>query len=82
MDWLFALHNKVKQNLLYSVFFVFDISHTKKKSLMSLCDVVMADLMKCLFAAKPKCIWRVVVERNSMPGDGVIGREMVIFAIM
>lgn len=56
MDWLFALHNKVKQNLLYSVFFVFDISQKKKKSLMSLCDVVMADLMKCLFAAKPKCI--------------------------
>lgn len=56
MDWLFALHNKVKQNLLYSVFFVFDISQKKKKSLTSLCDVVMADLMKCLFAAMPKCI--------------------------
>lgn len=56
MDWLFALHNKVKQNLLYSVF-EFDISQKKKKkSLMSLCDIEMADLMKCLFEAKPKCI--------------------------
>ncbi len=32
MDWLFALHNKVKQNLLYSVFIVFDISQKKTKN--------------------------------------------------
>lgn len=49
------------------MYLLLDIYKKKKISLMSLCDVVKADLMECLFVATPKCIWRVVVERNSMP---------------